>query len=150
MCSCWSKREVCPSRDTWTALLSPSVSSEARDRQACAQGTPGQSWSSLWSGGLSSRPAVTAPDAAEATWKGRGGGVEVLCPPTLQGGPGRPLRPLTGVPPSPEPSSPVSHQGCRPMYGGNTCVVVGVVGAGGSVCLGQRRGQISMVAQNHF
>ena len=76
--------------------------------------------------------------------------MEVLCPPTLQGGPGRPLRPLTGVPPSPEPSSPVSHQGCRPMYGGNTCVVVGVVGAGGSVCLGQRRGQISMVAQNHF
>ena len=30
------------------------------------------------------------------------------------------------------------------------CVVVGVVGAGGSVSLRQRRGQISTVAQNRF
>lgn len=29
-------------------------------------------------------------------------------------------------------------------------MVVGVVGAGGSVSLRQRRGQILMVAQNHF
>lgn len=86
MCSGWSKREVCPPRDDWTALLSLSVSSEARDRRVCAQGMPGQSWSSLWSGRLSSRPAVTAPDAAEATWKDRGGGRGGAVPAYTPGG----------------------------------------------------------------
>lgn len=80
MCSDWSKREGCPPRDPWTALLSLRVISEAQGRRVCAQGmcVPGVCQAKVGpvfgAGGLSSRPAVTAPDAAEPTWKDRGGG----------------------------------------------------------------------------
>lgn len=80
VCSDWPKREVCPPSDPWTALLSLRVSSEAQDRQVWAQGmcVPGVCQAKVspvfGAGGLSSRPAVTALDAAEPAWKDRGGG----------------------------------------------------------------------------